>query len=170
MRLAPLSTILVALFFAAAPALAGSAPLVKADARTFPSAKAQIEKDLADGKTYGELTATKKREVLAALERIEDVLAEAASVEALPTEAKVKLINDQEFVNTVLTQGREDSRLICRQETKTGSHRRTPKCQTVAERRRELESSQDALRGHQRIKLPCREAPGCVGGNGNPIL
>jgi hypothetical protein len=158
----------VSLCLAAAPALGASkATTIKADPSVFPSAKAQIEKDLADGKTYSELTATKKREVLAALERIEDVLAEAPSVEALPTEAKVKLINDQEFVNTVLTQVREDSRLICRQESKTGSHRRMPKCQTLAERRRELENSQDALRDHQRIKMPCRENPGCLDNNGN---
>lgn len=166
MRLILLATA-VALCLAAASAFGASkATTVKTDPSLFPSVKAQIEKELADGKTYSELTATEKREVLAALERIETLLAEAGSVEALPTEAKVRLINDQEFVNTVLTQGREGSRLICRQETKTGSHRRTPKCQTVAERRRELESSQDALRDHQRIKMPCREAPGCLDSNG----
>ena len=38
-----------------------------------------------------------------------------------------------------------DSRLVCDNSRATGSHRRTTKCQTVAERRRRMEADQDHL-------------------------
>jgi hypothetical protein len=148
---------LLALCFAAAPALADSAPLVKTEPAQFPSAKAQIVKDLKDGKTYAELTRTQREEVLAALDRIEAILDGTAEVSELDDKDKVQLINDQEFVNTTLTQAAEDSRLVCKSVRKTGSHRLTPSCRTVAEIRRERESSQEALRSHYRVKMPVRE-------------
>jgi hypothetical protein len=57
----------------------------------------------------------------------------------------VRVFNDQEVVNTLLTQARADSRLVCDRSRPTGSHRRQTKCQTVAERRRRMESDQDHL-------------------------
>jgi hypothetical protein len=142
-----LSATLVALCLVAAPVFAASAPLsTKADASSFPSAKARIEKDLKDGKTYSELTARQKEDVVDALERIEAILEGAPSVESLSTDDKLQLVNDQEFVNTVLTKAADDSRLICKQERKTGSHRMAPRCRTMAQIRKDREDAQEIAR------------------------
>ena len=73
-------------------------------------------------------------------------LAEKGSVESMPEEMKLRLFNDQELVNAILTKGREDSRLLCTRETPVGSHRPTTHCQTVAERRRIQDRTQDTMR------------------------
>lgn len=152
MRLILLAT-LIALCFAAAPALADSVPPVKPDLSQFPAAKAQIEKDLAEGKRYSELTRTQREDVLAALERIEKTIAGVASVTELNEARKAQLFTDQELVNALLTKAADDSRLICRQERKTGSHRPTTQCRTLAEMRRQRE---DAVTIGQRVQRPPR--------------
>ena len=88
--------------------------------------------------------------MLAALDRIGGALAESGSLQSMPEDMKVRVFNDQEAVNTLLTKGREDSQLVCTRETPSGSHRPHTSCKTVAERRRDRERSQDALRTVQR--------------------
>lgn len=145
----------VALILAAGPAFAAKNPPLstQADPSAFPAAKAKIEKELQDGKTYSELTRTQKDEVLAALERIEATLSSGTPVKDMADKDKVALVNDQEFVNTVLTRAREDSRLVCTQERKTGSHRLTPRCRTVAELKRDRELNQEQLRRVQKSHM-----------------
>lgn len=148
----------VALLFSASPTFAASAkaaPLsTQADASAFPAAKARIEKELQDGKTYSELTRSEREEVMAALDRIEAVLSKAdGPVKDMADKDKIALVNDQEFVNTVLTKAREDSRLVCKQERKTGSHRLTPRCRTVAELRRERDLNQEQMRRVQKSHM-----------------
>lgn len=152
MRLTLFATV-VALFLAAAPALADSAPLIKAELSEFPSAKAQIEKDLKEGKRYSELTRTQREDVIAALERIEDALAGISAVSELSDADKAKLMTDQEWVNVLLTKAADDSRLICRQERKTGSHRPTTQCRTLAQIKRDQESAKDVGRRYQKSHM-----------------
>ncbi|MEL5920715.1 hypothetical protein AAGG60_21830, partial [Stenotrophomonas maltophilia] len=54
--------------------------------------------------------------------------------------------NDQQVVNTGLTQAREDSRLICQREKPIGSNRTTTQCRTVAERARPKQRANQDLR------------------------
>ena len=149
MRLTLLAT-LVALNFSLAPALAYSAPPVKPDLREFPSAKAQIEKDLEEGKRYSELTRTQREDLIAALERIENALAGIGSVSELRDAEKAKLMTDQEFVNALLTKAADDSRLTCRQERKTGSHRPAVRCATLARVKRDQEEAREVGRRFQK--------------------
>jgi hypothetical protein len=110
-----------------------------------------LQRDLADGKTYSELDQKQRSDVSAALDRIRSALgSHGGVVDSMPQETKLQVFNDQELVNTVLTKGREDSRLMCTRETPIGSHRSVTYCKTVAERRRDREQSQDALRSAQR--------------------
>jgi hypothetical protein len=88
--------------------------------------------------------------VNAALDRIDSALHSHGNVAALPEETKLRVFNDQELVNTILTKGRDDSRLLCTRETPVGSHRPVNSCKTVAERRRDRERSQDTMRDLQR--------------------
>jgi len=138
---------LIALMLAAAPALAFAAQeaqlaLAEGD---FAAQRAEIEADLADGKTYAEISASDRAKVREAMDRISRNLEGVDSIEELGEPAKVAVFNDQEVINTILTQAKADSRLVCDNSRPTGSHRRQTKCQTVAERRRRMEADQDHL-------------------------
>lgn len=110
----------------------------------------QIEKQLNDGETYSELGGadrTRVRETLARLRGAGEQYAEGAS---MPESVRTQVFNDQEVVNTLLTQAREDSRLICRREKAIGSNRTTTQCSTVAERARQREAADRDLTRAQR--------------------
>lgn len=113
-----------------------------------------IEADLADGKTYSEISLKDRETVRSALQRISVALSRAGGVQNLSASEKASVFNDQELANNILTRAGEDSLVVCRREKKVGSHRATTQCATVAERRRAAEESQKALRDNQRIQMP----------------
>lgn len=139
--------ILIACLLAAAPtlALAGQESQLALAEGDFAEQRAEIEQDLADGKTYAEISNRQRSEVREALDRIARELEGADSVAELAEPAKVTVFNEQERINTILTQAKADSRLVCDHSRPTGSHRRVTKCQTVAERQRRREADQDHL-------------------------
>jgi len=143
---------LAGLFLVAMAAQASdSAPnLAASDYAGFQAQSVVIRRDLAEGKVYSELDQRQREDVLAALDRIQAVLQAKGDVGALPEDAKLRVFNDQELVNAMLTKGREDSRLLCSRETPVGSHRAVVSCETVAERRRKRDRSQDTMRALQR--------------------
>ena len=118
---------------------------------SFEAQREAIVAALGDGKTYAEISAADRQKVTASLNRISSLLDGVQSVSQLPETTKVEVFNEQEQVNTLLTQAREDSRLVCTREKKVGSHRTTNTCKTVAERRRDQEESQNALRRNMRV-------------------
>jgi hypothetical protein len=121
---------------------------------SFEAQRNAIVSALGDGKTYSEISPNDRQRVTASLDRISSLLGGAGGVGQLPEATKVEVFNEQELVNTVLTQAREDSRLVCTREKKVGSHRTTNNCMTVAERRRAREQSQDALLNNSGYKMP----------------
>lgn len=123
---------------------------------TFAEQRQKVDADLADGETYSEISAAKRVEVVAALDRIETLLG-GRPVSALSEAEKVDLMNDQSLINTHLTQAAEDSRLVCRREAVVGSRLQRSQCLTVAERRRQREQSKDALDAHNRGFAPFGE-------------
>lgn len=138
---------LIAFLLAATPAFAFAAQesqlaLTEGD---FAEQRAEIEEDLADGKTYAEINSRERAEVREALDRISRELEGVDSVAELAEPAKVTVFNEQERINTILTQAKADSRLVCDRSRPTGSHRKVTKCQTVAERRRRMNADQDHL-------------------------
>ena len=115
----------------------------------FAAQRAGIESDLAAGKTYAEISAQDRAAVREALDRITGELAGIDSIEELDEPTKATVFNEQEKINTILTQARADSRLVCEHSRPTGSHRKVTRCQTVAERRRNMEESRDRLHRQQ---------------------
>lgn len=96
----------------------------------------KIDKALNDGETYSELSPQDRgrlRETLVRLRRVGEEYRDGAP---MPESVRNQVFNDQETVNVVLTQAREDSRLICRREKVTGSNRATTQCLTAAQRDR----------------------------------
>lgn len=112
----------------------------------FAEQKQDLIVKLSDGKTYSEISSKDKGVVTAALDRMEVQINGAGGVEGLTMEQKVQVFNDQEVVNTILTQARKDSRLVCKRETTVSSRIPSTQCRTVAERKRAYEEGQNLIR------------------------
>jgi len=110
-----------------------------------------IRQDMGDGKTYVEIDPGKKAQAEAALSRISDTVTRAGGRELSQAE-QVTVFNDQELVNTVLGQARDDSRMVCKRERAVGSNMMTSQCMTVAERRQRQRQSQKEMNDLQRNK------------------
>lgn len=142
--------------FAAAPLALADAP-VAMEAGDFAGQRATIEKGLADGKTYSEISPAARREVRDALDRMAAMLEGGHTAETLPADQKVALYNEQEIVNNILTQAAADSRVVCMREVATGSHRKVTTCVTAAERTRRRQQDQDSLNRLQRSPIQGKE-------------
>lgn len=121
---------------------------------SFGEQRAAINKALSDGETYSELQPADLRVVQDSLGRISTLLGDAQTIDQMSPDAKVELFNEQEKVNTLLVQAHKDSRMVCRREKPTGSHRPTTLCLTVAERRRQREAANDFFRYNPRAQGP----------------
>ncbi|KAF1694314.1 hypothetical protein CSC64_04405 [Pseudoxanthomonas koreensis] len=113
---------------------------------SFEAQRSAILAALGDGKTYVEITPEGARQVRTSLDRISGMLDGKASVGELNGADKVEVFNEQERINTLLTKARDDSRLVCRREKKTGSNRPVNSCATVAERRRMRDDTYQAMK------------------------
>ncbi len=115
----------------------------------FAAQRSQIESDLAGGEKYSEISPADREMVRQSLARIAERLDGVSSVQELSEQAKIGVFNEQEKINTVLTQAAADSRVMCERVQVLGSHRRTTKCETVAERRRRSDRDRDNLQQAQ---------------------
>lgn len=111
----------------------------------------RIDGELNDGKTYSELKLEDRSRVREAMGRMRITLERYPAESAIPPAARTDLFNDQQIVNTVLTQAREDSRLICRREKATGSNFAVTQCFTLAQRERMKEDARRQLNTAQRV-------------------
>jgi uncharacterized protein YerC len=119
----------------------------------YPEQRDRIQADLRGGETYAEITAENRSAVVAALGRIDKKL-EGGTAAALSEIDKLAVFNDQELVNSLLVQAREDSRLICRRERPVGSNRPQNICISVAQRREARDNSQDLMRNQVPSRSP----------------
>ncbi|MEN5042085.1 hypothetical protein ABE424_17990 [Stenotrophomonas sp. TWI1149] len=111
----------------------------------------KIEADLSDGETYSEITLDQRSRVREALGRMRGIVERNGSEASLSAANRSELFNDQHVVHTVLTQAREDSRLICRRERVVGSNMPQTQCMTVAQRERVKNTSQSSMDRAQRV-------------------
>lgn len=138
------------LLLAAGAALAESADappretLRVATPAEFAASRRLIETAVAESAQYRDMQEQDRRDLAKALDRMEATLGRIRSVEELDKPARTQLYNDQELINNVLTQVRDDSRMICKREKKVGSHRVTNICITAGERRRRRQRVEDA--------------------------
>lgn len=116
------------------------------DPASFAQHRANIVEELKVGDLYREISEENRELVLETLDRMGDVLDGVQSIDQLDQEQKVALFNDQELVNTLLTDARNDSRLICTREHTVGTRFKRVDCATVAKRRQRSLESQGVLR------------------------
>ena len=122
--------------------------------QAFPAQQAKIQANLADGKTYSEISNQDAEAVKQALDRIAGHLQQAGSLQALDATTRSSLLGDQERVNRLLSKASEDSRQVCVREKQLGSNRITSHCTTVAERRRQTEVARKSLQDAQGSLAP----------------
>ncbi len=137
-----------------------AAPVVEKplmEGKPYAEQRLRIMNDLQGGEVYSEISAENRMRVVDALGRIDALLGKGGHA-SLPDKDKIEVFNDQDLVNTLLTQAREDSRLVCRRERPVGSNRPQNICITVAARRQARENGADALRdlrvSTQKVETP----------------
>ena len=140
MRIAILGLLMIA---ASASATDGG---IDVKSKPFDEQAKTIRVELASSDKYREITREDRALVTSTLDRMGTRIEEAGGVDRLAPQAMVDVFNDQEKVNAVLTRAREDSRMVCKRERKTGSNFTSNSCMTVAQRRRHSEASRDYLR------------------------
>ena len=121
---------------------------VRVDPAEFEAYRAWLIEELHAGRGLIELSPAGRSEVHAILERMERRLARVDRIEDLAGDDRRELFNDQERLRVILSEAEEDSRVHCRKEKVTGSHRPKSICQTVAEWRRHREDAHDLWRRH----------------------
>ncbi|WP_440138127.1 hypothetical protein [Stenotrophomonas maltophilia] len=146
-----LAVLVSALALAAGSAAAKSTEEVFLPGKPLLQQVERIEIELNDGETYSELRLQERGKVRESLVRIRSAAEQYPTKDAMPESVRTEVFNDQQVVNTVLTQAREDSRLICRREKQIGSNRSTTQCMTVAERARQKDKAQRDMGRAQRI-------------------
>lgn len=114
-------------------------------AETFAQQRAQLAEEIESGDAYVEITAMEKREVNQSLDRMQAWLESAGSVDAMSEDQRIRLLNEQEKINTMLTGVAADSRMVCTREQSVGSRMRQTVCFTVAERRRRREADAEGV-------------------------
>lgn len=115
------------------------------EGKPYAEQRLRIMNDLQGGEVYSEISAENRMRVVDALGRIDALLGKGGHA-SLPDKDKIEVFNDQDLINTLLTQAREDSRLVCRRERPVGSNRPQNICITVAARRQARENGADTLR------------------------
>ncbi|MBS0194159.1 MAG: hypothetical protein JSR34_07910 [Proteobacteria bacterium] len=141
--------LLVSLGLAAGTAIAADSIQGLQTHAQFETLRANVTKQLADpaGK-YHEMSTADQKKVNETLDRMEQRWQSAG--EGSPSQADMtELANEQEVVIGVLSSAAADSRVVCEREFPTGSNVPKNICKTVAQRRRDMQDSQAAMRTEQ---------------------
>ena len=91
-----------------------------------------IRQEMAPGKRYEFLQDSDREKVNRSLDKMSAMLARSGNVEAMSEDDRMKLFNEQEFVNGLLARNSDD-RLICTHVAPVGSHLPVKKCRTARE-------------------------------------
>jgi hypothetical protein len=112
--------------------------------RAFAEQAAEIRAAIR-GPEYSEMADADRSLVLGLLDRMETMVGSVDTLDALSSQQRIDLFNDQGQLNAILTGAREDSRLICRRTQVTGSHRKQQVCATRAELDRKAAADRENL-------------------------
>ena len=104
-----------------------------ADSRDkFEAVAADVRRQMENGGRYQYVKPEERAKVDAALAEMTAIFAANDSVASMPEPTKIRLFNDQEVVNSILTQ-RDSERVICKKEAPVGSHIPITSCHTYAQ-------------------------------------
>jgi hypothetical protein len=125
----------LALMMAAMPVAAKKAEkkaVVADTAEKFQLLVESIQQEMAPGKRYEFLQQSDREKVNRSLDKMAALLAQSGSVDAMSEGDRMKLFNEQEFVNGLLARNADD-RLVCSHVAPVGSHLPVRSCRTARE-------------------------------------
>ena len=105
----------------------------------FEEQKTLILLDIKDHVIYSEIEYSDLKLVRGTLDTMSRLLANAGNLEAMTTDQRADLFNQQELVNTILTMAENDSRRVCRRRGTLGTNFKTTTCETIKQRRERQE-------------------------------
>lgn len=101
----------------------------------FEDQKATILQDIKDDTIYSEIAYADVKLVKDSLDRMSHHLQGVNNIEELDQDTLVRIHNEQELINTILTMAENDSRTVCRRRGRIGTNFKTTVCETVKARR-----------------------------------
>lgn len=131
----------------------GEAPEIET-LEAFLEQRARIEEEMRPGGAYMEISNSNRRSVVDGLGVIETELQRVGTVDAMSPDARVRVFNEQEKINEILTEAARDSRLHCERRGRVGTRFKQTHCATYAERMRRAEQDRDSAHRMMRVRLP----------------
>jgi hypothetical protein len=124
---------------------------------TFEQVATNVRKEMSDGGRYEYASPDERKTINVKLSEMEALFAESGTVQAMKQDSKVKLFNDQEVVNSILTH-RDRDRVICKNEAPVGSHIPVTSCHTYGQEEDARHGTRNQL--DEWLRLGCVNA-GC---------
>jgi len=122
----------------------------------FESVSSNVRKELEEGGRYEYVKPEERRQIEQKLTDMAAAFNESGSVQTMKEDTKIKLFNDQEVVNSILTK-RDRDRVICKKNAPIGSHIPVTSCHTYGQEEDARRGSRNEMeKWHQ---APCMAAP-----------
>jgi len=118
-----------------------------------------VRKEMEPGGRYEYVKAKERATIEQSLAEMDALFTASGGVENMKQDDKIKLFNDQEVVNSILTR-RDKDRVICEDKPKLGSHVRTTGCHTYGQEEDARRGSKDQM--DEWTRRGCAVA-GCIG-------
>jgi hypothetical protein len=125
----------------------------------FKAVAEDVRKEMEPGGRYDQVKAKERVTIERALTEMEGLFEATGGVANMKQDDKVKLFNDQEVVNSILTK-RDNDRVICEDAPKLGSHVRSTNCHTYGQAEDARKGTKDQM--DEWTRRGCAVA-GCVG-------
>jgi hypothetical protein len=120
-------------------------PQIHADTKArFDTAAAQVRKEMVPGGRFQFVTKEEAAKVDTSLDAMGALFDKYGTLANMDQVVKVTLFNDQEVVNSILAQ-RDDLRLICKPEVKTGTRIPVTNCRTYGDIQRAQADTHNSL-------------------------
>jgi hypothetical protein len=98
----------------------------------FEQVSAKVREEMKDGGRYQYVKPSERSTIEQKLSEMESLFKQSDSVQGMNEQTKIALFNDQEVVNSILTQ-RDSDRVICKKEAPIGSHIPITTCHTYGQ-------------------------------------
>lgn len=129
-------------------------PIVKAqDKEAFAAVVDAVHQEMRPGGRFEFVTADERATVDARLGEMGALFDKFGTVDRMNDDAKLKLFNDQEKVNGILTQ-RDGDRLVCENTPPLGSNIPRTTCRTYRQIAQSRQDNADAMRKMQMVPQP----------------
>jgi len=110
----------------------------------FVEVATDVRQEMQAGGRYEYVKADERKTIDQKFTEMEALFNESGSVQNMKQDTKVKLFNDQEVVNSILTR-RDRDRVICKNEAPVGSHIPVTSCHTYGQEQEAREGAHNQL-------------------------